>query len=155
MSFRQSITTEHTGDQIDQSAKDSGLSQGVFWITDLDDIRNNTCYCFPIPCTPDGVNTGDTSHLDAKSGATYNHEKLWSRLPSELTHNRPFDHYPRGRVQIRNGKAVIFLNPNIATEEVKDFIVGEFHLTSENGIHSVSVKADGSSHYRCNLDRTK
>ncbi|MBM6991403.1 MAG: hypothetical protein I3I98_08450 [Mobilibacterium timonense] len=155
MSYGENISKKHANDQISQSVKDSGLSQGVFWITDLDDIRNNTCYCFPIPCTPDGVNTGDTSHLDAKSGATYNHEKLWSRLPSELTHNRPFDHYPRGRVQIRNGKAVIFLNPNIATEEVKDFIIGEFHLTSENGIHSVSVKADGSSHYMCHLDQSK
>lgn len=155
MSYRQCIEENHVNDRIGQSVKRSGLSQGVFWIADMDNIRRNTAYCFTIPCTPDGINTGDTSHLDAKSGTTYNHEKLWSRLPPELTHNMPFDHYPRGRVQIRNGKAVIFLNPNIATEEVKDFIVGEFHLTSGNGIHSVSVKADGSSHYRCNLDRTK
>lgn len=155
MSYGQCIEENHMNDQIKQSAKDPGLSHGVFWIADLDDIRNNTCYCFPIPCTPDGVNTGDTSHLDAKSGTTYNHEKLWSRLPSELTHGMPFDHYPRGRVQIRNGKAVIFLNPNIATDEVKDFLVEEFHLTAANGIKSVSVKADGSSHYRCHLDQSR
>ena len=48
----------------------SELAQGVFWIIDLDELNKNKNYCFPIYCTSDGVNIGDTSKLNAKSAIT-------------------------------------------------------------------------------------
>ena len=130
----------------------SELAQGVFWIIDLDELNKNKNYCFPIYCTSDGVNIGDTSKLNAKSGITYNHEKLWSQLPQKLTHGKPYNYYPRGRVQINHGKAIIYLNPNIATEKVKQFLIQEFNLTARNGINKVVINVDGSHHYKCHLD---
>ena len=43
----------------------------------------------------------------AKSGNTYNHEKLWEAVKPKGC-GKPFDYYPRGRVvTAKNGKAVI------------------------------------------------
>ena len=132
--------------------EDSQLYQGIFWIVDTDNLENNKSYCFLIPSKSDGTVDSFELDLNAKSGTTYNHKKVWENLPSNLTHNKSFDYYPRGRVQINNGKAVIYLNHNIAYEEVIEFIKKEFNLTSHNGIKKVIPKADGSSHYRCHLD---
>jgi hypothetical protein len=56
-------------------------------------------------------------------------------------------------VEIRKGgKAIIFCSPHICTEETKQLMTEEFGLTAENGITHISLKADGSAHYRCALD---
>lgn len=125
------------------------LAQGVFWIVDLDDIESNRDYCFPIYSDADGNTLSSDYELNAKSGSTYNHERLWK----ELGHKKPYNYYPRGRVQIANGKATIFLNPNIYTEEIINFIINEFKLYRINGINKVNVVADGSNHYKCFLDK--
>ena len=132
--------------------EDSQLYQGIFWIVDLDNIENNKDYCFLIPCNSDGVVIDDGLSLTAKSGTTHNHEKVWKMLNSKLTRNKPFNYYPRGRVQINNSKAIIYLNPNIAYDEVIDFIKEEFNLSNYNGIKKIITKVDGSNHYKCYLD---
>ena len=128
------------------------LYKGIFWIVDQDDMDKNRNYCFVIPTNYSGEIVSDTQ-LNAKSGSTYNHKRTWENLPDAMKHNKPFDYYPRGRVEISNGKALIYLNPNINTEEVKKFIIQEFHLYDINGITMVRTISDGSSHYRCYLDR--
>lgn len=133
--------------------EDTELYKGIFWIVDQDDIESNKKYCFVIPCSSDGVSTSVDNSCIAKSGDTYNHKKYWSMLSKEYTHNKPFDYYPRGRVEIMNGKATIYLNPNIATQEIMDFIVEQFHLTKYNGINKVRLFVDGSEHYKCYLDK--
>lgn len=130
------------------------LSRGIFWITDMDNIDNNKLY-FQIPCDKNGnVQSQPNVSLDlnAKSGTTYNHERTWSQLGSKYTHNKPFNYYPRGRVEIANGKATIYLSSHIATEEVKQWCIGKFNLTSVQGITKVRLVADGSAHYKCHLD---
>ena len=69
-----------------------------------------------------------------------------------MTHNKTYNYYPRGRVEIKRHKATIYLNPNIATEDVLGFLIEKFGLTSDNGITGVIMKADGSDHYKCHLD---
>ena len=130
------------------------LSQGVFWIVDLENLDNNEDYCFLIFCDADGNNLriNNEYELNAKSGDTYNHEALWKKLPKSLTFGKAFDYYPRGRVQIANQKAIVYLNPNINTEDVQTFIKNEFNLHTINGLKEVTFKSDGSEHYRCYLD---
>ena len=132
----------------------SGLAQGVFWIVDIENMSDNKKYCFPIFSDSNGniLATDGSYALNAKSGTTYNHEKLWDQLPKSYTHNQPFDYYPRGRVQISNGKAIVYLNPNINTVEVQNFIKNEFNLRQINGITKVTFISDGSEHYKCYLD---
>ena len=132
----------------------SELYSGIFWIVDLDNINNNRKYVFPFPCDSYGNPISDIDmNVGSKNGQTYNHERVWSYLPKELTHNKSFDYYPRGRVQIANGKAIVYLNPNIDTEEVHKFIIDEFNLTTHNGINRIVFNVDGSNHYKCYLDR--
>lgn len=131
--------------------EDRELYQGIFWIVDMNNLENNKPYCITIPSDSEGNVDGEG--LTAKSGTTHNHKKMWEMMDHKLTKNKSFDYYPRGRVQIANNKAIIYMNLNIYKEEIVDFIVDTFNLTKYNGINKIVPKADGSSHYKCCLDR--
>lgn len=128
------------------------LYKGIFWIVDQDDLENNKNYCFQIPVNSDGDIISNDFISNAKSGTTYNHKNTWNSLSSKLTKNKSFDYFPRGRVEINNGKAIIWVNPNLYNEEVKKFIIDEFNLNKHNNIKEVVMKADFSAHYKCYLD---
>ena len=135
--------------------EDKQLSKGIFWIKDADNISDSDLY-FNVPCTSTGERIYDDSgyqFLTSKDGSTHNHETLWNTLPKTITGNKPFDYYPRGRVEIRNGKAIIFCNPNILSDELKEWCIDVFNLTTVNGIRKVEMKADNSDHYKCYLDK--
>jgi len=134
--------------------EDSQLYKGIFWITDLEDIGANQLY-FQIPVDAYGnIDLEfDRMCLNSKNADNYNHKNVWGELSSKETHNKPFDYYPRGRVEIANAKATIYLNSHICTTEVIDFIKRKFNLTDHNGIKKVSVVVDGSDHYQCYLDK--
>lgn len=134
--------------------EDSTLYKGIFWITDVDDVESSELY-FQIPCDSNGEIDSDfqiSPQLSSKNTANYNHKNLWNSLSSKTTHNLPFNHYPRGRVEIHNGIATIYCSPYIATDELKTWIINKFNLTSHNGIKKVRMIADGSEHYHCYLD---
>ena len=133
--------------------EDSQLYKGIFWIKDLEDIDFNQLY-FQIPVDMDGNidDEFDRMRLNSKNNDNYNHKLVWDSLPSKETDAKSFDYYPRGRVEISNGKVIIYANPNICTDSVVDWIVKRFNLTSHNGIKSVRIIPDYSVHYRCYLD---
>lgn len=113
-----------------KSAKE--LSRGVFW--DID----GTLLAFPF----------STEHLGgvSKSGLTYNHQKLWPEIRPRRC-NKPFNYYPRGRVEIANsGRAVIYMNPNVS-DSLLPQIKQEFGILTDPEIHM-----DYSNHYKCHLD---
>lgn len=131
--------------------EDRELYSGVFWIKDIDNPTDELI--FQIPTLSDGEVDDEGLNLNAKSGNTYNHEKLWKELPSNLTDNKPFDYYPRGRVMIKNGVADIYANPHLLAENIKSFITNNYHLFQINGIKKIRWHADNSEHYKCYLDR--
>jgi hypothetical protein len=135
------------------------LRSGVFWIlSDNYDLSDHKFLMFVIPCDPDGNHDNTLSiELNSKSGNNYNHKKLWEIEVKNNNEYRPYnkkdyDYYPRGRVEISNNKATIFLNPNINKENFIIEIQKNFGLFSYD-ISEVNVKADGSEHYQCFLDR--
>lgn len=132
--------------------EDSELYKGIFWIVDLDNIDNNRNYCFKIPSDVYGNPIDDTLDLNAKSGSTYNHKLVWDNLSRKLTKGKPYNYFPRGRIEFHNGIAKIFLNGNINREDVIDFLISEFNIVPHNGIKNIKVIEDNSSHYLCNLD---
>ena len=121
----------------------SELYSGIFWIKDIDNPTNELF--FTIPTDEYGNNS---QVFNSKNGFTYNHETTWKGLHQ----NKPFDYYPRGRVDIQNGTARIFINPNLNTPEIIEFIKQEFNLNERNGIKKVKVFPDNSEHYKCHLD---
>lgn len=121
------------------------INKGVFWITE--DCAEE--YFFRIPCDLSGNVVGETEYpLCSKDGTNYNHKALWAVLPKSLTRGKPFDYFPRGRVEIRGSKAFVYLNPDVNTEEIQELIKGRFGLTEPNGIQAVRFISDGSRHYR-------
>lgn len=80
------------------------LYKCIFWITEAQSEQ----YFFRIPCNSMSDITGTTEYpLCSKDGTNYNHKILWSLLPKSLTGNKPFDYFPRGRVEIRNANQPI------------------------------------------------
>ena len=133
--------------------EDSELYRGIFWIVDENNTDKNKNYCFKILSNSDGPAININSYGVAKSGTTYNHELVWKLLPKSLTNGKPYNYYPRGRVEIRNGVAKIFLNGNINYQEIINFIKNEFNLNTHNGIKKVQVVEDNSQHYLCYSDK--
>lgn len=108
------------------------MSRGVFWIID------GELLAFPF--------YDDSAVGIAKSGNTYNHKKLWSEIKPKGC-NKPYNYYPRGRVDISNkGKAIIYMNPNI-DESLIPLIKSEFGI-----IDNPVIRYDNSQHYKCYLD---
>ena len=82
----------------------------------------------------------------AKSGMNYNHRLLWDYVRPPRC-NKPFDYYPRGRVECDGkGKPSIYMNRNI-DESYIPIIMDRFGLTDIPKVHY-----DGSKHYRSHLD---
>ncbi len=107
--------------------------RGVFWLIDDELIT----FIFDEKTTV-GI---------AKSGNNYNHRLLWDYVKPKKC-NKPFDYYPRGRVEIGNkGTPVIYMNRNIG-EEYIPLIMERFGLSETPKIHY-----DGSDHYKSYIDR--
>ena len=132
--------------------EDLELYKGIFWIPYPEDPEKNRNYCFKIACDTYGESTQTEDAFLAKSGSTYNHKIVWEKLDRQWTMGRAYNYFPRGRVEIRNGVAKIFLNQNIATEEIVGFLKKEFNLIPHNGIKDVKTIVDNSAHYLCYLD---
>lgn len=128
------------------------LYKGVFWVIDPSDYDKYKDYYYLIPCDNDGNVLDSTFSPTAKSGLTHNHERLWNMYNTKLTRKYPYNYFPRGRVEIKNGKATIWVNPMLNTEEFKKFITSEYNLIELNGIKQVDIKSDFSSHYKCHFD---
>jgi hypothetical protein len=142
-----------------EEVEEKQLCSGIFWIlSDYYDLSDYELLMFNIPCDPDGNphNTHSIA-LNSKSGNTYNHKKLWESEVKNNSKYRPYnkksyDYYPRGRIEISNNRAVIYLNPHINKPDLIDIIKQNFGLFLYN-ISEVRIIADGSEHYQCFLDR--
>ena len=130
------------------------LFKGIFWITNIDDIEDNDMFFYiPVDLSGNIDDSADRTKLNSKKHDNYNHKKTWESLNTKETRNKEFDYYPRGRVEISNGKAIIFATPRICTDNIIDLIKRRYSLSEENGIHTVTVIPDHSEHYKCYLDR--
>lgn len=100
--------------------------RGLFWYV------NGELLCFPV--------SGEEADT-----VSNNHRRFWETLPHSLTGGMPYNYFPRGQVELRHGKAVVYLHPTLCTPEIYAQIRHAFSLPDEI---PVSFKADGSQHYR-------
>ena len=121
--------------------------KGIFWIVDEENLATNIPYMFRIPVN----STGESIIYDgmcppnSKRGDNYNHRLTWNNyVATHLKRGRPFNCYPRGRVEISPLRKVkIFINPDINTPRIISFIYDMFRLAGKD----VTVIADSSEHY--------
>lgn len=121
--------------------------KGIFWIK-----LGGELLVLKVKCDSFGNFLEDIPHdMLSKSGENFNHKNAWNALPKSVTGNRKYNFYPRGRAEIRNGKAIIFTN--YITDELKQKIIDAFYLSAENGIEQVLFKIDNSAHYNYTAKR--
>lgn len=96
--------------------------QGVLWIIE-DELL---VYPFREGVCPEVV---------AKSGNTYNYEKLWA---AASVSSKPFDYYPRGRVHVSaDGRATVYTSPHTDIARWRLEIGASFHLTQQRILHAM------------------
>lgn len=127
------------------------MKKGIFWCKDFDTDCPDLI-TVAVPCDINGLPNEEVT-FSSKSGENFNHKTEWSKLPKSITHGKPFNCYPRGRVEIKNGKATVFLNPDIHTERIIRKVLDAFEIAENSGLKSIRVKSDGSFHYgyTCNF----
>ncbi len=121
----------------------AAFCKGVFWVVDERIISEK------VACDEYGnmiLQKDNGFQADIWSN---NHKKIWSKWPRSITLGKPYNYFPRGRVEIRNRKAIIFLNPSICSKELTEKIRMEFSLEINEVLREIQVKADGSRHYKC------
>ena len=133
-----------------------GPYQGIFWFTcsfvgeeERCDFSETELLAVAVPCVegreealPEGC------VFNSRKGDAFTHRKTWAMLTGKRRELRGYDwnYFPRGRVEIRRGKAVIFMNPRILScENFQEKLVERFHLEGME----VRIAADCSRHYRC------
>ena len=99
-----------------------------------------------VACDRNGL-TNEAAAFSAKSGENFNHKAEWSKPDKRITRGKPFNYYPRGRVEIKNRKATVYLNPDLNNTVVLNKIIENFELKNQQDLKSIAVKSDGSSHY--------
>ena len=123
------------------------LYRGIFWIKDLDNLDKNSDYLFKIETNENGDALNYTFPLNSKNGNDYVHKETWHILPFNLTKNKPFDYYPRGRVEIKHKEALLYINPILNEERIINYLKREYCL------EDVKIILDFNEHYKCNFDR--
>lgn len=115
------------------------MKKGIFWIIDGKPVTVS------VECDAVGETVGPPPDYSSKSGDNFNHRIEWGELPRKVTGGVAYNFYPRGRVEIKNGKATVWLNPALNTPEVIEKIEKEFDL--HDGDINIEIKNDNSKHY--------
>ena len=119
--------------------------KGIFWYIPVE----HKLISVKVTCDENG-NALENVNYSSKSGGNFNHKTEWSKLHKDITQNNPYNYYPRGRVEIKNGKATIYFNPVLNRFDIHNLILEEFRLIRSNII--VCEVADGSKHYDYLID---
>ena len=126
------------------------MRKGIFWCVDAS-RDNPRLITVSVSCDANG-DADPSTVFSSKSGENFNHKAEWDKLGKSVRNGVAYNYYPRGRVEIRNRKAIIFLNPDINQEHILRLICETFELQLSDDLKEVLVKSDGSRHYQfCQL----
>ena len=117
------------------------MKKGIFWIID------ESLVCVVVECDSSGTPL-ETVEFSAKSGNNFNHKLEWKKINKKTTNGKPYNYYHRGRVEIKNNKATVYINPLANMNEIQEKIIKSFNLESINLV----FKSDGSVHYQALID---
>lgn len=126
------------------------MNKGIFWVC-KDENGFLNLLTVKVLCDKDGTALRPIIY-SAKSGNNFNHKLEWEKFDRKTTGNHPYNYYPRGRVEIKDGKITIYLNPILNRKDIIEMILTEFHLTEPDVINRVNIKSDGSFHYQYKME---
>lgn len=121
------------------------IYKGIFWYVP----DEHKLIAVKFACDENG-NTLDNINYYSESGEKFNYKTEWSKLHKSITNNKPYNYYPRGRVEIKKGEATIFFNPALNRFAIHNLIMSEFDLVGKRII--VKEVADSSKKYEHLID---
>ena len=124
------------------------IYKGIFWYNPT----NKKLIVKKAKCNSDGKAIEHVEY-SSKSDNKFNHTSEWSKLPQSVTNGQPYNDFPRGRVEIKNNKAKVYLNPvlicTISTQ--KEAFCPISLIEKEFGLGLKTIRADiipdNSKHY--------
>jgi hypothetical protein len=120
------------------------MYKGLFWLAD-----GSRLITYKISCNADGVPESADLPYNSRKGNSFAHMATWAeaarRQPREIR-SKPWNHFPRGRVEIKAGKATVYHNPTLCSKEFEQKIRDAFALDASP--LTVRFVPDHSSHYR-------
>ena len=122
------------------------MKKGIFWCVAAESAHPKLI-TVSVSCDPNG-NPDTPVMFSSKAGTSFNHKAEWEKLDKSIQGGVPYNYYPRGRVETRKGKATVYLNPDINREDIIQIVFEVFELKQADDIREISVKGDGSQHYR-------
>ena len=131
------------------------MYKGIFWCSILwfdDDMYSHNLLPVRVKCDTNGKALEECTY-SSKSGDSFNHITEWEKMreKEKACRKHPFNYYPRGRVDVKNGNIKIFANPVIIDDdEAKKLIIDTFELTEYK--ESIKWIADNSKHYHYLID---
>ena len=117
------------------------MQKGIFWY-----LSKRKFIIISVTCNENGKTEKQAAVFSSKSGNNFNHKAEWAKLSKHVTKGRPYNYYPRGRVEIYGESIKIFLNTDINRKEIIEEIIKRFDLSDAK--KEIKVINDGSSHYR-------
>ena len=106
------------------------IYKGIFWINQ-DEHGRFIPIAVKAECNEYGNVLDEQVRFSSKTGKHFEHKEEWKifeAMPSGEYRGLSYNHYPRGRVEINNKKAIVCLNPVLCTEYIKRLITNEFGL---------------------------
>ena len=122
------------------------MKKGIFWCVAAESAHP-WLITVSVSCDAEG-NPDTPAVFTSKAGMNFNHKAEWEKLDKSIRGGLPYNYYPRGRVEIWKGKAMVYLNPDINREDIIQIVFEVFELKQTGGIRKISVKSDGARHYR-------
>ena len=86
---------------------------GIFWVlaeTESDIVAENL-YAIKRSYSLDN-NRCSALLFPMNTKPVYNHKRIWETLPHKVTRGKAFDYYPRGRVELKNGRVSLTITNN-------------------------------------------
>ena len=129
-------------------------SKGIFWFPcfigkEGELVFTEEIVARSVPCDEDGTPQMVTS-FNSRKGCSYTHKDTWRMVAAGRREFRgiPWNYFPRGRVEISHGRALVYMNPQILNcEHYLERIKERFQI----GHLDIRVKIDNSFHYQCTI----
>jgi len=124
------------------------LFKGLFWCTE-----DGTLIVYKTQCDTNGIPLNPDLPYNSRRRDSFTHKATWeeaARNQPRETRSKTWNHFPRGRVEIKASKVNVYHNPVLASQIFEQQIIDEFELAEQKS--AIRFIPDHSRHYMDKLD---
>ena len=123
------------------------MRKGLFWLISGND-NERKLLSFTVPCNQNGIAEKVQPAYNSRKGGSFSHERTWPLVTKDLPQKirgRQWNYFMRGRVEIANGKAIVYHSPRFSEwPEFESAVLDDFELENI----PVRFIPDHSQHYQ-------